>query len=148
MASPLPLGVNPIPSHEGVEVLPLLGGLGELTACHELTEQGGHTLRRQLRARGAVLRHIGGRVEHIRLNPRENVGLDALILNLLGGGLALGGVLFVEQFDFVLDERHEVSVLRNGRNGEQSIEVVTLGRFTIGHGINPFSVFWTSAVLL
>ena len=129
---------------QSVEALTLVHGLDQSTVIDELGQQSGDTLDGQALAGRATLDHIGGLVLDAILKPAQNLGLDAGILGLLGGGLTLGRVLLIKQSQLMLNKLHHHGVGLDLGKGQQGVEAVTLRGLTVGssHCINSFHFYF------
>ena len=123
---------------EGEQADPLLLGLDDLTRLDQLGQQGGALLTADAHRRGDVTalgaRGVGQEV--------LDLGLDALVLALLLGGLADGAVALLQRLAQGDELLHMVSgdaleglVLDGGQDGIDGGNVGDLG---VSHGINPF----------
>jgi hypothetical protein len=132
---------------ERIIILPLVLGTHKRTIIDQLRKHGSHAVRADASRQdgGDRLGKVSRQVLNTRLHVGDNVSLETRVLHLLGGGLTLRGVLLVEQFNLVLDEGNEVSIVLDSLNVQQSVEAVALGGLTINgssHGINSFHIYF------
>ena len=131
---------------ERIHALALVNGLDDSAIVDQLGQHSTDTLGRQTslhdggHALNNVRRHIGLAILH----PRENVGLKASVLGLLGSGLALGRVLLVELGDTTINELNQMVRIATIHQNLANLGIVlTLGGLTIGigvsHSIDSFS---------
>ena len=125
---------------EGVIVLALVNSLDNRASFAQLGQQSRHTIDGHTRRnhRGDAFQHITRSIDSISVHPSENVSLEAFILNLLGGGLTLGGILLYRLSNTPVDELGKLGFTLSQQNGLDSFKLRTNSNFGISHGINPF----------
>ena len=125
---------------KGVIVLALVNSLDNRTSLTQLGQQSRHTIDGHARRnhRRHAFQHITSGVGDTAIHPSENVSLVALILDLLGGGLTLGGILLHRLSNTPIDELGKLGLTLSQQNSLNSLELRTNSNFSISHGINPF----------